>query len=478
MRPNPQQLLSMPASAGPLYLQIYHRIQKLILTGGWPPGTRLPSSRALADDLDIARNTAILALDKLLADGWIYSRPRSGMYVSADAPAGRPPLPASAANDCLSGRPLPFDIRHGAIDIFPTSEWSKIHAQVWRRSGDEALLEGEATGWMPLRQAIAAHLYAVRGIACSPHQILVVSSSRAALDLAVRVLGRPGDHAWVENPGYRYAREVLQAGKIGVCDVPVDGSGMDVAAALAMRPDARFACVTPACQFPTGAILGSERRLQLLDWARRSDRFIVEDDWDFNAVFDRAHALAPLVASASQQTLFIHSFNRLMFPALRIAALVVPLELVPQFVEARESVGGSPNTATQIALAEFIERGLLSAHLRQCRLAYAQRRDALHCAIDAELGDWLFVDRERAGLAAIAFARAAPAAELARIATDADIACHSLGEFSSNGRAHDDALVLGFGAFPPDMLREAAGQLAASFAAALGTPARSRQGRR
>jgi GntR family transcriptional regulator/MocR family aminotransferase len=464
MRSSPQQLLSMPASTGPLYLQIYHRIRNLILTGGWPPETQLPSSRSLAQDLGISRNTAILALDKLIADGWIQSRAGSGMFVTFEAPSARPAA-TFVANDAEElHAPIPFQTTYGAIDIFPVAEWAKVQSRVWTRSTDEALFEGAGAGWLPLRRAIAGFLHAVRGVVCSPDQILIMSSSRSAIDLAARVIGQPGDSIWVEDPGYGYNREAFQTDGLRQVPVPVDSEGMIVSVAKSLAADARLACVTPACQFPTCAILSAHRRSELLDWNRQTGSFIIEDDWDFNAVFDRQHPPEPLVVSAPESVLYIQSFNRLLFPALRIAALVVPASLAARFVDARLAVDGFPNMAIQIALTEFIERGLLSSYLRKCKLTYERRRNALHAGVNRYLSQWLRIDEYQAGLAGIAFTGGRSASEMAAVARGAGIACRSLDSFSFNANVSPEALVLGFGPFTSEMLGDATDRLSRVFA--------------
>jgi GntR family transcriptional regulator / MocR family aminotransferase len=463
VRSSPQQLLSMPARSGPLYLQIYHRIRSLIITGAWGPGTRLPSSRSLARDLGISRNTAILALDKLMSDGWIQARPGSGIYVSCDAPPARSgPATSVSAESPTSPAPALFELVHGAIDLFPVAEWGKIQGRVWTRSSDQALLEGSGAGWQPLRQAIAGYLHAVRGLACSPEQILIMSSSRAAVDLTLRVLGDAGDRIWTEDPGHRCPRDSFKTDDLHRTWIPVDGQGMNISLGKNIAPDARFAYVSPACQFPTCAILGGDRRAELLEWAKRNDSFIIENDRDFNAVFDRQHPPEPLAASSPENTVFIHSFNRLLFPALRVAALVVPPGLVSRFVEARLRIDGFPNTANQIALTEFIERGLLSSFLRKSKLAYEQRRAAMHTGIRERLSDLLWVDESQAGLAAVAFTHGAKASELAAVANRAGIACKCLSDFSGQNVC-SEALVLGFGPFRTEVIDDGIARLAEAF---------------
>ncbi len=404
MRKSSQQLLGVPNRSGHFYLQIYQRMRGLILIGAWRAGTRLPSSRTLARDLGVSRNTALLALEKLVADGWIEGRRGSGVYVSDEVPPVRPSArlaSSKATGPVRSPRPIPFEIAHAATDVFPIGAWSKIQNRVWTESADEALHEGADSGSENLRREIAAYLMAVRGLACSPDQVLIMSSTQAAIDLTLRVLAREGDEIWVEDPGYPHSREAFQAHGLVQRAVPVDEEGLKVSTGREIAPNAAFAYLTPACQFPTCTLLSQDRRIELLDWASAHTAYVIEDDWDFNAVFDGRYPVEPLAAHDSERVLFIHAFNRFLFPALRVAALIVPLHLADRFAEARRAIDGFPNVPNQIALAEFLNQGLMSAHLRKCREVYGQRRAEMHEAVKTHLSPWITEIRPLGGLHAI-----------------------------------------------------------------------------
>lgn len=460
MRGSGQQLLSMPTIGGSLQLQIYHRIRHLILSGGWPAGTRLPSSRSLAQDLNVSRNTALLALDKLLADGWIDTRAGSGTYVTFSAPSDRPPLLASPKVDiCSSGSRLPFDVSCGAIDVFPTNEWSKIHSKVWKETGEEALLDSPSLGWPQLRQAVTGYLYATRGLVCSPGQVILLSSERSALDLSLRVLANAGDRAWLGNPGPQFLQSAFQSRQVQPVAIPVDRDGMDVSLAMQRTDQVRFAYLSPVCHFPNCAVFSDDRRSQLIEWAIRNDRLIIEEDRDFNTIMDGRSAGEPIAAAAPNNTVLIHSFNQLMFPGLRLAAMVVPSRLVPKFMAARLDFD-APNMANQIALAKFIESGLLSSHIRQSKLAHQRRREAMLSAINSYLPKWLRADGADRGSNIIAYTKRESAALIKSVAHTAGITCRRIDEFALDDGIHRDALVLGFGSFSVVSIDAAAGSLA------------------
>ena len=463
MRRSPQPLVSLPEGPGPIYLRLYHKIRSLILDGSWPAGTRLPSSRRLAEDLAIARNTANLAIDQLMADGWIVARPGSGIYVSEEAPPVRPPAPSPIAGqpiDFDESGPIPFQIIPGAIDLFPVETWARLQSQVWSKASQSALHEGSGAGWYGLRCAIAAHLHAVRGLVCAPEQVLVVSGSQAAIDLGLRALAQSGDQMWTEDPGYPYARQAIRAAGLVEACIPVDSEGMSVSEGVAQAPRARLAYVTPACQFPTGALMSESRRRELIDWAESGRGYIIEDDWDYNACFGLAHPPEPLAARAPERVLFIHSFNRVMFPGLRIAALVVPASLVPVLVEARQAIDGFTNVANQIALSEFIQRGHLASHLRASRIAHLARRSALHEALSSRLQGAVEFDPVQAGLHVVARIAGLSDTAVAAQARQIGLGCYAMSDFASDESRADPALLLGFAAYSPASLDRAVKQLA------------------
>jgi GntR family transcriptional regulator / MocR family aminotransferase len=467
MRRLPQQLVSLPEGPGPIYLKLYHKIRSLILTGAWPAGTRLPSSRRIAEDLGISRNTAFLAIDQLMSDGWIFARAGSGIYVSSEAPPARPIPSRSAADaepDVEDPGPVPFQITPGALDLFPVAQWARLQSKVWSKASQSALNEGSGGGWFPLRSAIASHLYAVRGLTCAPEQVLVLPSSQSAVNLALRALSQAGDEMWIEDPGYPFARQAIGSAGLIECDIPVDASGIRVDVGIGRSPGSRLAYVTPACQFPTGAVMSESRRQELLDWATRRQSYIIEDDWDYNACFHFNRPPEPLAARLPDRVLFIHSFNRVMFAGLRITALVAPLELVSVLIEARQGMDGFTNVANQIALAEFITRGHLASHLRASRVAHVERRAALHRAISAHLGDYIRIDPLQAGLHTVAYTSGLPDGPMAAQARRCGLACSAMSDYMSDLGESEPALLLGFAGHPPESLTRATESLGACLA--------------
>ncbi|HSF39843.1 MAG TPA: PLP-dependent aminotransferase family protein, partial [Thermoanaerobaculia bacterium] len=276
-------------SGSPLHLQIYRRIRGAVLGGMLPAGSRLPSTRTLAADLGVSRNTTEEAFSQLEAEGYLVRRVGDGSYVALpDSPArpapsrpGRGAVRSKAARS-LSARgqtiattsacaeptvPRPFSAGLPALEAFPFETWSRLLTRRLRRSGRALLGYGDPAGYGPLREAVAAYLGTARGVTCSPRQVIVLTSSQQALDLASRLLVDPGDEVWMEEPGYLGARSALTAAGARIVPVPVDENGLDVARGEALAPGARLVYVTPSHQYPLGVTLSLERRLALLAWA-------------------------------------------------------------------------------------------------------------------------------------------------------------------------------------------------------------------
>ncbi len=283
-----------PASAIPLYRQLYAGIRESILAGRLQAGAGLPSSRSLAEELGVSRNTVILAFDQLVAEGYVEGSPRSGTRVSA-VPA-RPPNPDRASRPgpgpSARGRALvevripaltrrdasaiPFRAGVPALDEFPVALWSRLTTRRWRRA--PVLDYGDPGGYAPLRHAIAEYVRLARGARCLPEQVIVTGGSQQGVDLAARVLLDPGDAVWMEDPGYPGARAALLAAGARVVPVPVDPDGLVVEAGERLAPAARLAYASPSHQFPLGVTMSAGRRLALLRRAAGAGAWVLEYD--------------------------------------------------------------------------------------------------------------------------------------------------------------------------------------------------------
>ena len=457
MRRKSPRLTSLPATEGPLYGRVYRRLRSLILDGTWKTGYQLPSSRALAGDLGISRNTAMLAIDQLVADGWVVTAPGKGAFVSDEAPLAQAGARAPGLNHNIveqsRGAPRPFEFSQSSVDVFPAEKWSKLQAQLWSNLPPEALFEGSAAGSLQLRSALAALVCAARGLDCKPEQIIVTSSTQASLDLVIRALTDVGDEVWIEDPGYMGAKAAVLGQGVRLVPVPVDEQGLAVEAGRALAERARLAYVTPALQFPTCVVLAPGRRIALLAWARRNQSWIVEDDYDAEARFDGARPPLPLYAEdAGERVIYLSSFNRLLFPALRIAYLVVPQQLVERFVHLLRGINAFGNVPNEILLAQFIDNGFFAGHLRNARSVQGERRAHLIRRLKDGLPPGYRVRDELNGMhLLVETPQGIDAGALAGRLRAKTIMCMALSDFCDRTKPHS-CLMLGFAAYSAEQL--------------------------
>jgi GntR family transcriptional regulator/MocR family aminotransferase len=322
---------------------------------------------------------------------------------------------------------------------------------------------GDAMGLPALREALTTHLRTFRSVVSSPDQIMIVSGSQQALALAARALLAPGDTAWLEEPGYPGARDALRVAGARIVPVPVDEDGLDVAAGIARAADARVAYVTPSHQYPLGFVMSASRRLAILDWARRRGSWLIEDDYDS----EYRYAGPPLTSlqglDRDERVLYVGTFSKILFPALRVGYLVIPRDLVERFRRLRDAMDIFPAPLQQAVLADLIGEGHFARHLRRMRAIYAERRRALVAALDRELGDVAHVIGDQAGMHLVALLpqgaddRAVALRAMRRGISAAPLSSCYLGPVPRQG------LVLGFASARPGQMSEAVRKLKAAI---------------
>lgn len=420
------------SSPVPLYRQLYAGLREGILAGTPPPGSRLPSVRTLVRELRVSRNTVEGALAQLSAEGYLKTQVGSGTYVSSVLPdealgargargqsqnrvsrghSGSSELrglsrrgarlagtPVSVSRQRGSSAPRPFRPAVPAMDAFPLEIWRRLTGEFWRRPPRGSLGYGEPAGYRPLRMAIAEHLRAYRAVRCSWEQIIIVSGSQQALDLCARLLLDTGDEVWIEDPCYVGARAALSANGAKLVPVPVDDEGLDVAFGERAAPDARLACVTPSHQYPTGATMSLSRRLALLEWASRTDAWVLEDDYDGEFRYFGRPLASLQGLDDDGRVIYVGTFSKVLSPALRIGYAVLPPRLIDAFERARAVADRHPPVPEQAILAQFIAGGHFTSHLRRMRKLYAERQGALVDAAGDTLGGLLEVRPSGAGL--------------------------------------------------------------------------------
>lgn len=407
-------LIPLGGRQEPLYRQIYQSLRARILSGALDGGKRVPSSRDLADQLNVSRTVVLLAYEQLEAEGYLVGRSGSGTYVSrglagekrVHAPRAQTRFELSrfgafAADKAAESDPSErsaqecrYDFTYGEGDLwsFPFARWRRIlmgHAQ----AQPHAQGYGRPDGGGQLREAICAHLRRSRGVICDPAQVLIVNGPQQALDLVARVLIERGHRMAIEDPVCTGMREVLSAAGAHVAPVPVDRDGL---IPEKLPSGARAVFVTPH-QFPTGAILSLARRRALLDWATRENALIIEDDYDaeFGHQGQRVECLQGL--DSQGRVIYIGMFSRTIFPSLRLAYLIVPEPLIEVFSAAKRLCDCVSGSFEQEALAELITSGSYERHLRRVRRRNVAARTALLEAVHDRLGDRVTVTGDGAG---------------------------------------------------------------------------------
>jgi GntR family transcriptional regulator/MocR family aminotransferase len=402
--PHPVAALD-PASAEPFYRQIYERIRSAIASGVLKPGDRIPSARALMKELGLARGTIETAYGLLAAEGYIQARGQAGTVVTPGLkprmPVALPKPPSRSGIAAASFRPdsiLPFQMGLPALDAFPRKIWARLGARCVRAMQPADMAHPPVHGLHALRTEIAAYLQLSRGIACSPAQVFVTSGYRHTMELITHALLKEGDRVWLEDPGYPPTRELLGHMRIATVPVPVDGEGMVVTHGMKVAPRARAAVVTPAHQSPLCVSLSLPRRQALLDWAARNQAWIVEDDYDG----EYRYVSRPLPALKSLdrdgRVLYAGTFSKVLFPAIRLAYLVVPASQVERFEQISEVFAGGSPALTQGIVTAFITEGHFARHIQRMRKLYAERREAATAGLHSVLGQHMTIDAPPGGM--------------------------------------------------------------------------------
>jgi GntR family transcriptional regulator/MocR family aminotransferase len=371
------------ARTTPLAAQIYAAIREGIENGRLASGARLPSWQDLAAQLGVSRGTVRVAYERLIAEQFAIGLGPAGTRV-AERPS-RSPMPdwspeAEPLPDLFyefGNAPLVFQMGVPAQDAFPFKLWSRILTRESRRAAAAPVTYPDPRGDPELRKEVAAYLGLARGIRCNPSQVLITGGFSGALGLAIRGLQLGSMGAWIEDPGFPLTRTALGLASVTVTAVPVDAEGLNVAAGVQTAAGAKLAVVTPGQQAPLGMTMSLSRRLALLDWARRSDAWIIEDD--YLSELQLKGRAAPALASLDHggRVLHIGSFSKTISPSLRLGFMVVPPELGHRFAELAASLAPAPAAGMQRAVAEFLREGHYIRHLRRMKRLYAERREAL-----------------------------------------------------------------------------------------------------
>jgi GntR family transcriptional regulator/MocR family aminotransferase len=437
--------------------QVHAAIRSAIIEGLLSPGLKLPSSRALAEQLKVRRNTVVAAYEHLASDGLIDARHGAGTYVTLQLPS--PPAPAPAAEyryDAVWRRAFAL----GRTIADPTL-LDKLALTARRRiamATDDELSYGDPHGSAHLREQIARHLAANRGVRCDPSCVVVVSGTQHGLRLCLEALLSPGDAIWMEDPGYYAARATLTSARMRLVPVPVDAEGIIVAAGRRLGPAAKAAYVTPSHQFPTGVTMSMARRVALLGWARSTGAWILEDDYDSEFRF-AGPPLTALAGIGGERVIYIGTFTKILFAGLRLGYLVLPPSLVERVVVARAAIDRFPPRFMQDAVADLMYDGTLARHMRRMRSRYRRARDTLADALGSAAQGALRLSVPTQGLHMIAYLPDKAPREAAHIIRErAKIESKLISETRLADEG-PDGFVLGYSGHTPEELAAAAERL-------------------
>lgn len=437
----------------PLHRQLYSALRDKIISGLFTPGDRLPSTRALSEELVLGRNTVVSAYNELIAEGFLDSETGSGTIVSRSLPVemirdeqvgspsaagppatGRnvsatelPPQPGVSAGETPQAAPLdrnpeisergkgllgvpyleetrlvPFTPAYPAIDERFVTTWGTLMSKAWRRMNRNQFGYPSAVGYHPLREAIASYLRSARGVKCVARQVVITDGAQQALNIIAQLLLNPGESAWIEDPSYDGAKAAFQSVGARIVPVPVDQAGFDVEAAAARNPEARIAYISPSNQFPLGVTMDLNRRLQLSRWAEEHRGWIIEDDYDSEFRYGGQPVMSLQGMDRSERVIYVGTFSKVLFPGLRLGYLVAPLDLIDPMHSIRAHADRGSPLFEQIVLNDYIRQGHFARHIRRMRRIYAEKRAALLEALHLHLGDLVEIQDCGAGLHIVA----------------------------------------------------------------------------
>jgi GntR family transcriptional regulator / MocR family aminotransferase len=422
--------ITLDKSSGcPIYRQLYDWFRSAITEGRMRPGQRVPSTRSMAGDLQISRISISNAYEQLQSEGYLETFSGSGTCVARTIPddtfgfvpaRGRKGSEGvitdsglrrlSARAEALLNAPSepwlhnlgPFRVSLPALDQFPIDVWSKLVARHSRRLSRSVMAYGDVMGHLPFREAVAEYLSTFRGVRCDSSQILVTTGSQQALQLSAHVLLNPKDQVLTEEPGYPGAHLAFTAAGAELVPTAVDSEGLVVPEINRRGRHARVAYVTPSHQYPLGMTMSAARRMSLLQWAVRSDAWIIEDDYDSEYRFGSRPIASLQGLDLHGRVIYIGTFSKVLFPSLRLGYMVIPKDLLPPFRAARDAADIFSSTFYQVVLTDFIGEGHFARHIRRMRMLYMDRRKELVSAIRSQMGEILEVIGAEAGMHLVA----------------------------------------------------------------------------
>jgi len=469
-----------PDSRQPVYKQVSEALKSAILAGRLKPGEKLPSTRDLADSMNVSRFTVIRSYEELSAQGYIQTTSGSGTFVNKEIPGHlddvrskeelRAPVQHEMPMETLSvygervmsceeiedaNVELFAELNYGAptVDQLPLTRWKEMLYRATRFQDDNMLnYHSDAFGFMPLREAIADYLIRSRCVNCTPDRVVIFSGAQAALDLVGRLLIDRGDAVALENPGFPGARRSMLTHGAEIVPVPVDGQGMIVEHLQSLTERIKLAYVTPSHHDPTGVVLSLPRRIALLDWAKRTDSFIIEDDYDSEYRYGDKPMPSLQGLDESDCTIYLSTFWKVLYPVVRIGYIVVPRRMVRLLGRAKSLIERDFPLLEQKALTDFINEGHLERHIKRTRAFYAKRRAALVQSVTKQFGKQVFISPVTAGMhLLIRFSEAIDEEQVLAAARDSNVSLVSTVNHYISQRRKGEFL-MGFAHMPEDAI--------------------------
>jgi len=435
----------------PLYQQLYKQIRAQVLSGKMPPHARLPSVRELAAELSTSRNTVDGAYQELYAEGYIYSKERSGYFVSAlDQHAAPLSLNKESRKQGRTPKPSPnfaYDFHPARLDpaSFPAAPWRTCFLECLRENSHEFYHYGDPQGDWGLRSNIQRYLERSRGVICEPDQIVVCAGLQHSLDLVAHLLKDSHSTVAVENPGYHLPRAVFRNNRFNLVPISVGPGGIDLEALRA--GGGTIAYVTPSHQLPMGYVMPVANRLKLIDWAESGGNLIIEDDYDSELRYHGKPIPSLQGLRPNGNIIYTGTFSKILSPALRLSYMVLPRSLLARFQALYHDYFSSVSLMEQKTLAKFMELGYWERHVRRMRINYQKKHDAMLTAINHHFGNRATVVGQGAGLHVVIQLQdeSFDETELIRLAAQHGINLFPFSTTCAGGAPAATCLILGFG---------------------------------
>lgn len=438
--------------------QVYGQIKLMILEGKLSEGEKIPSTRWLSENLQISRNVILEAYDQLMAEGYIESRQGSGTVVAKNLYYKRSERKAdenfsSPANKNNINDLIDFRSGIPALDMFPQKEWGSLYNKTCNNVPYSTFRYASSEGVMELRNALSEYLFRIRGISCSPEQIMIVSGSTQGLSLISRLLYNPSAEVIVEDPIHHGLLNVILSCGYSINPITVDSKGMRTDL---LRPNNKvsFVYVTPSHQFPLGGVLPIQRRIELVKFAQSNNCYILEDDYDTEFRYE-GQPISSLYELEPDKVIYVGSFSKILAPALRIGYIILPKELIPEYIKLKRYTDVHTETITQLTLARFINDGKLEKHIWKMKKEYYKKRQAVINNLNINFPKEYIIEGHAAGLHVVAeFKNILFTDEVLSKIIDEKVKIYPVERYALNKGRHSSKVILGYGHLSIDEIAE------------------------